>query len=88
MHQATFFAFSIAVTLSVALAMPAFSQNRFMDEAKERAERLKENNAIRQAEHPEAIQATTAPNSPASTEATQPQAVPVPEPAKTDLTKP
>ena len=40
---------------------PAFSQNRFADEARERDQRREENKAIREAEHPQAAAKTAAP---------------------------
>jgi hypothetical protein len=46
-----FFALALIAGSSVT---PAFSQNRFADEARERDQRRAENKAIREAEHPEA----------------------------------
>jgi hypothetical protein len=42
----------LALAVVTAAITPAFAQNRFMDEAKERQQRLEENKAIRDAEHP------------------------------------
>lgn len=41
------------------LLQPALAQNRFMDEAKERAARRSENAAVREAEHPETTRTAT-----------------------------
>ena len=41
------------------VVQPALAQNRFMDEAKERAARRAENAAIREAEHPETTRTAT-----------------------------
>ena len=38
---------------------PALAQNRFMDEAKEKAARRAENKAVREAEHPDTTQTAT-----------------------------
>jgi hypothetical protein len=67
---------SIIVSLAFVLTAPAFSQNRFMDEARERAERLKENDSVRQAEHPEIAQPPVTPASPSPVEAKTAEAVP------------
>jgi len=53
---------------------PSFAQNRFMDEARDAANRRAENKAIREAEHPE----ETAPAKPATTASTA-----TPAPAET-----
>jgi len=56
---------------------PAVCQNRFMDEAREQAERRAENQAVREAEQPEATQtakATQAPATPAAPAAAAPTA--------------
>lgn len=46
--------------LAMGLALtPAMAQNRFMDEAKEKAARRAENDAVRKAEHPETTQTAT-----------------------------
>jgi hypothetical protein len=82
MPNTTLTAFSIAVSITASLATPAFSQNRFMDEARERAERLKENDSVRQAEHPETAQPPTTPANPAPAEAKPLEAVPTPEQTK------
>jgi hypothetical protein len=37
------------------VVQPAMAQNRFMDEAKEKAARRAENAAVREAEHPETV---------------------------------
>lgn len=56
--------------------------NRFMDEARERAERHKENDAIRRAEHPETAQPAAAPVIAAPAEAVTTQLVNVLNSAK------
>jgi hypothetical protein len=67
---------------------PAFSQNRFMDEAKAAAERRAENKAVRDAEHPEQAAkpaettASTATPAPAET-APAAQTAPAQQPAAT-----
>lgn len=81
MLKIMFSAFAIAASVTM-VATPAFSQNRFMDEAREQRERLKENEAIRKAERPEAVQATTAPSNPAPAEENKPLTVSAPEPPK------
>lgn len=52
-------AVAIALVAGAATA-PAFAQNRFMDEARDAANRRAENKAVREAEHPEAPATTTA----------------------------
>jgi hypothetical protein len=47
-------ALSVAVIAGTFTA-PAFAQNRFMDQAKESANRRAENKAVREAEHPDAV---------------------------------
>ena len=44
----------LLLLLSVS-AMPALAQNRFMDQAREAAERRAENKAVREAEHPAGV---------------------------------
>ena len=46
---------AIALMLVGASVMPAIAQNRFMDQAKEAAERRAEHKAIREAENPEPV---------------------------------
>lgn len=48
-------------------AAPAFAQNRFMDEARDAANRRAENKAIREAEHPAEEAAPAKPAATAST---------------------
>jgi hypothetical protein len=50
----------LAVAVVAGSATPAVCQNRFMDEAKEKAQRREENKAVREAEHPEATQTANA----------------------------
>jgi hypothetical protein len=40
------------MAVSLALTAPAFAQNRFMEQAREAADRRAENKAIREAEYP------------------------------------
>jgi hypothetical protein len=40
------------VAMAAGVSAPAFAQNRFMDEAREAANRRSENKAVREAEHP------------------------------------
>jgi hypothetical protein len=82
MPNTTLAAFSIAVSNTIPMATPAFSQNRFMDEARERAERLKENDSVRQAEHPETAQPPITPANPAPAEAKPLETVAAPEQTK------
>ena len=59
---------TIAWLLLSVSAMPALAQNRFMDQAREAAERRAEHKAVREAENPEPKKATaTAQNAPAET---------------------
>ncbi|HVV28215.1 MAG TPA: hypothetical protein VHC40_09645 [Rhizomicrobium sp.] len=51
--------FAIAL-IAGAYTAPALAQSRFMEEAKEAAERRAENDAVRKAEHPEAAKPATA----------------------------
>ena len=75
---------TVALLLITVCTVPAFAQNRFMDQAKEAADRRSEHKAIREAENPEAV---AKPAKPATTaEATapapaEPAAAPAPEPA-------
>ena len=69
----------VALLLISASAVPAVAQNRFMDQAKEAADRRAEHKAIREAENPEPAKKTAA----ASAEAAAPAepAAPAPAPA-------
>ena len=69
--------------LAMSLAIvPALAQNRFMDEAKERAARRAENAAVREAEHPDTTQtATTHQPNAAIPAGSQPPAAPTDTPA-------
>ncbi len=69
---------TIALLLLSVSAMPAFAQNRFMDQAKEAADRRAEHKAVREAENPEPVKGTaTAQAAPAPAE----PAAPAPAPA-------
>lgn len=46
---------TVALLLITISTVPALAQNRFMDQAREAAERRAENAAIRAAEHPETV---------------------------------
>ena len=61
-------------------ATPAYCQNRFMDEAREKAERRAENKAYREAENPEPVTKTAANPAPAAQPAPA-EAAPAPAPA-------
>ena len=52
---------TVALLLLSVSAMPALAQNRFMDQAREAAERRAENKAIREAEHPAGVASTAKP---------------------------
>jgi hypothetical protein len=65
---------ALALVLVTVSAAPAFAQNRFMDEAKEKAARREENKAVREAEHPEGAAANAAPATPAVPAAAAPVA--------------
>ena len=82
---------TIALLLLSVSAMPAFAQNRFMDQAKEAADRRAEHKAIREAENPEPVKKTTAapaeaapaePAAPAPTAAASATPTPAPAPAR------
>jgi len=71
------------LTLAViagSFATPAFCQNRFADEARERAERRAENKAVREAEHPEITQTAKASQAPATQTAPAEAATATPAP--------
>jgi hypothetical protein len=71
----------LALAVIAAAITPAFAQNRFMEEAKERQQRLEENKAIRDAEHP----ATPAkPAAPTETAAATPAAPTAPAAAQAE----
>jgi hypothetical protein len=57
---------ALALVLVTVTIAPAFAQNRFMEEAKEKAARREENKAIREAEHPEGVASNAAPATPAT----------------------
>jgi hypothetical protein len=52
---------SVALLLISVSAIPAVAQNRFMDQAKEAADRRAEHKAIREAENPEPVASTAKP---------------------------
>lgn len=62
MFRKKFLPFCALAVIAASSAMPAFCQNRFMDEAREQAERRAENKAVREAEHPEAASPTQTAN--------------------------
>ena len=68
---------TVALLLMSVSAVPALAQNRFMDQAKEAADRRAEHKAIREAENPGPVakQAAPAPAEPAAP-AAQAQAAP------------
>jgi hypothetical protein len=75
---------AIAIAMMASAAGPAMAQNRFMDQAKEAANRRAENKAVREAEHPDAAPAATTASSatPKPAETTPAQTAPAPvEPA-------
>lgn len=83
------FRMCVALLLVSASAVPAAAQNRFMDQAREAAERRAEHKAIREAENPEpvkktvAAEAAPAPAEPAaSTAAASATPTPAPAPAR------
>ncbi len=87
------FRMCVALLLVSASAVPAAAQNRFMDQAREAAERRAEHKAIREAENPEpvkkAVAAEAAPApaepaapAPASTAAASATPTPAPPPAR------
>jgi hypothetical protein len=71
MEIKTAFCAVMVAAMVTGVSAPAFAQNRFMDEAKESANRRAENKAVREAEHP------ADPAKPAAT-ATASTATPVP----------
>ena len=84
------FRMCVALLLVSASAFPAVAQNRFMDQAKEAAERRAEHKAIREAENPEPVKKTTAapaeaapaePAAPAPAPTAAASATPTPAPA-------
>ena len=76
--------------LAAGLAVtPALAQNRFMDEAKEKAARREENAAVRQAEHPDTKQTATTHQPDANVPAgSQPPVAPTDTPAAPANTPP
>ena len=52
---------TVALLLMSVSAIPAVAQNRFMDQAKEAADRRAEHKAIREAENPEPVAKKAAP---------------------------
>ena len=84
------FRMCVALLLVSASAFPAVAQNRFMDQAKEAAERRAEHKAIREAENPEPVKKTAAasaeaapaePAAPAPAPTAAASATPTPAPA-------
>jgi hypothetical protein len=70
------FRMTVALLLIGVSAIPAVAQNRFMDQAKEAADRRAEHKAIREAENPEPVKGT------ATAQAAPAEAAPAPaEPA-------
>jgi len=72
----------VALLLISASAVPAVAQNRFMDQAREAAERRAEHKAIREAENPEPVKKTAATSAEAAAPAEP--AAPAPAPAPTE----
>ncbi|MEI7790710.1 MAG: hypothetical protein WCJ15_05980 [Alphaproteobacteria bacterium] len=90
MRNAISFRMCVALLLVSASAFPAVAQNRFMDQAKEAAERRAEHKAIREAENPEPVKRTAAapaeaapaePAAPAPAPTAAASATPTPAPA-------
>jgi hypothetical protein len=82
---------AIAFVVAASASAPAFAQNRFMDQAREAAERRAENKAVREVEHPEAAPAAAtasaatpkpAETTPAAQTAPAEPAAPAPAPAQ------
>jgi hypothetical protein len=69
---------AVALLLISVSAIPAVAQNRFMDQAKEAADRRAEHKAVREAENPEPVKKTAA--APAEAAPAEP-AAPAPAPA-------
>lgn len=63
----------MVVSLTGAYALPAFAQNRFMDEARDAAARRAENKAVREAEQPAPAKTAAATPAPAPAPAEQAQ---------------
>jgi 2-oxoglutarate dehydrogenase E2 component (dihydrolipoamide succinyltransferase) len=95
MRNAMKFRMCVALLLISASAFPAVAQNRFMDQAREAADRRAEHKAIREAENPEPVKKTAAAPAeaapapaepaapaPAPTEAASATPVPAPAPAR------
>ena len=61
-----------ALMIATSAATPAFCQNRFMDEAREKNERRQENKAVRDAENPDPAKTQTANAAPATPAAAAP----------------
>jgi hypothetical protein len=61
-----------ALVIATSAATPAFCQNRFMDEAREKNERREENKAVRDAENPDPTKTQTANAAPAAPAAAAP----------------
>lgn len=87
------FRMCVALLLVSASVVPAVAQNRFMDQAREAAERRAEHKAIREAENPEPVKKTVAAEAapapaepaapaPASTAAASATPTPAPAPAR------
>jgi hypothetical protein len=52
MEPKKFLCAAMMVAMVTGVSAPAFAQNRFMDEARDAANRRSENKAVREAEHP------------------------------------
>jgi hypothetical protein len=77
MPRKAFLPFLALAIIAGSSITPAFSQNRFMDQAREAAERRAENEAIRKAEHPDESNSQTARATPApATQAAPAEAAP------------
>lgn len=72
----------VALLLCSVAAVPAVAQNRFMDQAREAAERRAEHKAIREAENPEPVKKTAA--TPAEAAPAPAEAAAAPAPAPTE----
>ena len=88
MLKNAFLPFLTLAMVAGSFVTPAVCQNRFMDEAREQAQRRAENQAVREAEHPEATQtakasqAPAAPAAPAAATPAAPAAPAAPTPAQ------
>jgi hypothetical protein len=66
MLKTTFLPLLTLAMIAGPFVTPAVCQNRFMDEAREQAQRRAENKAVREAEHPDATQTAKATQAPAA----------------------